>query len=78
MARAAHGVTAVLLLAFGLISHLGVPYYFGLATILVCLVAQHVLARKQDPVSLNMAFFRMNAIISAVFLLAVVADVTLR
>ncbi len=70
MARAAHGVMVVLLLAFGLISHLRVPYYFGLATILVCLVAQHVLARKQDPVSLNAAFFRMNAVISAVFLLA--------
>jgi 4-hydroxybenzoate polyprenyltransferase len=78
MAQAAHGVMAVLLLAFGLISHLRVPYYFGLATILICLVAQHVLARKQDPVSLNAAFFRMNAIISAVFLLAVVADVVSR
>ncbi|MGO9526937.1 MAG: UbiA-like polyprenyltransferase [Verrucomicrobiia bacterium] len=78
IARVAHGVTAVLLLAFGLISHLGVPYYFGLATILICLVAQHVLARKQDPVSLNAAFFRMNAVISAVFLLAVVADVISR
>jgi 4-hydroxybenzoate polyprenyltransferase len=78
MAQAAHGVMAVLLLAFGLISHLHVPYYFGLATILICLVAQHVLARKQDPVSLNVAFFRMNAVISAVFLLAVVADVISR
>jgi 4-hydroxybenzoate polyprenyltransferase len=78
MAQAAHGIMAVLLLAFGLISHLGMPYYFGLATILVCLIAQHVLARKQDPVSLNTAFFRMNAIISAVFLFAVVADVISR
>ena len=77
-AQAAHGVTAVLLLAFGLISHLRVPYYFGLATILVCLVTQHVLARKQDPVSLNAAFFRMNAIISTVFLGAVVVDVVWR
>jgi 4-hydroxybenzoate polyprenyltransferase len=78
MARAAHGVMAVLLLAFGLISHLRVPYYFGLATILICLVAQHVLARKQDPVSLNAAFFRMNAVISAVFLGAVVVDVVMK
>jgi 4-hydroxybenzoate polyprenyltransferase len=78
MAQMAHGIMAVLLLAFGLISHLGVPYYFGLAIILVCLVGQHVLARKQEPVSLNVAFFRMNAIISAVFLFAVVADVISR
>ena len=78
MARVAHAITAALLLAFGLISHLGVPYYFGLAIILICLVAQHGLARKQDPVSLNVAFFRMNAIISAVFLAGVAVDVISR
>jgi len=78
VAWAAHVITAVLLLAFGLISHLHMPYYVGLAVILVCLIVQHVLARKQDPVSLNVAFFRMNAVISAVFLLAVSADVILR
>lgn len=78
ISRAAHGVTGALLLGFGLISHLGVPYYLGLATIAICLVAQHVLARRQDPASLNIAFFRMNAVISAVFLFAVVADVISR
>jgi 4-hydroxybenzoate polyprenyltransferase len=78
MAQAAHVVTAVLLLAFGLISNLHMPYYLGLAIILICLAVQHVLARKQDPVSLNAAFFRMNAIISAVFLGAVAVDVIWR
>jgi len=77
MARVAHGFMLALLLGFGLISHLHVPYYFGLVFILVCVAAQHVLARKQDPVSLNIAFFRMNAVISAGFLLAVVTDVVL-
>lgn len=77
-ASAAHAVMAAWLLAFGLISDLRVPYYFGLAVILVCLVGQHVLARKQDPVSLNTAFFRMNAVISAVFLVGVVVDVAWR
>jgi 4-hydroxybenzoate polyprenyltransferase len=78
MAQAAHAITAVLLLAFGLISNLHMPYYMGLAIILICLAVQHVLARKQDPVSLNAAFFRMNAIISAVFLGAVAVDVVWR
>ncbi|MGD0060564.1 MAG: UbiA-like polyprenyltransferase [Verrucomicrobiia bacterium] len=78
VAQAAHGVTAVLLLAFGLISNLHVPYYVGMAIIAVCLAVQHVLARKQDPVSLNVAFFRMNAIISAVFLGSVAVDVIWR
>jgi len=67
-----------LLLAFGLISDLHMPYYLGLAIILVCLIVQHMLARRQEPVSLNVAFFRMNAIISAVFLACVVADVIWR
>ncbi len=71
VARAAHAVMAVALLAFGLISELRLPYYVGLMVIVVCLIWQHFLARKQDPVSLNAAFFRMNAIISVVFLVAV-------
>ncbi len=72
VAQAAHGVMAVALLGFGLISGMQWRYYVGLALIVVCLVWQHFLAAKQDPVSLNVAFFRMNAIISGVFLLAVV------
>ena len=78
VAWAAHAIMAGLLLAFGLISGLRVPYYIGFAVILVCLIWQHVLAKRRDPVSLNIAFFRMNAVISAVFLTAVVVDVVLR
>jgi len=67
-----------LLLAFGLISRLRVPYYIGFAIIVACLIVQHRLAKKRDPISLNVAFFRMNAVISAVFLGAVVVDVVLQ
>ncbi len=74
-AQAAHFLMAGVLLGFGLISGLGLPYYVGFAVIVVCLLKQHLLARKQDTVSLNVAFFRMNAIISGVFLAAVLADV---
>jgi len=78
VARLAHAIMAALLLAFGLISGLRVPYYIGFGIILVCLVVQHLVARKRDPISLNVAFFRMNAVISAVFLTAVVVDVVLQ
>lgn len=71
VAQAAHAVMAGSLLAFGLISQMRLPYYVGLMVIVICLMWQHFLARKQDPVSLNAAFFRMNAIISVVFLVAV-------
>ena len=77
-ARAAHAVMALALAAFGLISGMRLPYYLGVAVITICLAWQHHLARKQDPVSLNVAFFRMNAIISVVLLVAVVVDVALR
>ncbi|MCG3149699.1 MAG: 4-hydroxybenzoate octaprenyltransferase [Verrucomicrobiae bacterium] len=75
VAQVAHALMAVSLGGFGLISGLGLPYYAGLTVIAVCLIVQHRLARKQDPVSLNVAFFRMNAVISVVFLAAVVADI---
>lgn len=73
-AMVAHALTALLLAWFGRQAELGAAYFTGLAVIAVCLAAQHGLARKQDPVSLNVAFFRMNAIISVVFLAAVAAD----
>ena len=77
-ARFAHAVMAALLLGFGLISQMGWPYYAGWTAIVVCLVYQHRLARNQDPVSVNAAFFRMNAVISVVLLASVVAGVTWR
>jgi 4-hydroxybenzoate polyprenyltransferase len=78
VAQAAHGVMLLALLGFGLISRMRLPYYLGLSIILLCLIVQHAVARKRDPVSLNVAFFRMNAIISMVFLTAVVVDVICR
>ena len=78
VARVAHAVMAAVLLGFGLISNLGVPYYVGLSIIVGCLIAQHVVARNRDPVSFNVAFFRMNAAVSMVFLAAVVVDVAWR
>jgi 4-hydroxybenzoate polyprenyltransferase len=77
-AAAAHAVMWAGLLGFGLISGRGATYYVGLAVVAGCLVAQHFLARKQDPISLNAAFFRMNAILGVVFLAAVVGDVVMR
>jgi len=74
-AQVAHGLMAVLLLVFGLVSRLGIPYYIGVAIILICLCVEHWLTRRRDPVSLNLAFFRMNAAISVVFLSAVIWDV---
>ena len=76
-ARWAHGIMWVTLLGFGLLLGLRWAYFTGLATILACLIVQHRLARKQDPVSVNVAALRINGVLSVVFLIAVVADVAL-
>jgi 4-hydroxybenzoate polyprenyltransferase len=75
VARWAHAVMALVLAGFGWVVELRWPFCTGWVVIAVCLVAQHALARKQDPVSLNAAFFRMNAIISVVFLVSVLLGI---
>jgi 4-hydroxybenzoate polyprenyltransferase len=70
-ARWAHAAMVAVLMAFGCVARLGWLYGVGVTLIAVCLAMQHTLARRQDPASLNMAFFRMNALISVLFLVAV-------
>ena len=77
-ARWAHVVMWLVLVGFGLIAALGWPYYAGLVVIGGCLVYEHWLAGKGDPVSVNLASLRVNGVISVVFLVAVVMDVFLR
>ena len=77
-ARWAHGIMWLTLLGFGLLLELRWAYFTGLAVILACLIAQHRLARNQDPVSINVAALRVNGVISVVFLLAVALDVAFR
>jgi 4-hydroxybenzoate polyprenyltransferase len=74
-ARWAHAVMWAALAGFGLIAGLGWPYYAGLAVIAGCLVYEHRLASKGDPVSVNVASLRVNGVISVVFLVAVVLEV---
>ena len=52
-----------------------VAYLVGLVIILALLVMEHWLARKRSLGWLQTAFFRLNALISAVFLVVTVAEV---
>jgi 4-hydroxybenzoate polyprenyltransferase len=71
-ARWAHVAMVVALAGFGLISGLNWPYFTGLGLIAGCLVYEHWLAGKGDPVSLNVASLRVNGVISVIFLVAVI------
>jgi 4-hydroxybenzoate polyprenyltransferase len=70
-----HMIMWGLLALFGLISRFRVPYFVGLVIILVSLLLEHWLARRRSLNWINIAFFRLNALVSVVFLTATVLSV---
>ncbi|MDB6020300.1 MAG: 4-hydroxybenzoate octaprenyltransferase, partial [Pedosphaera sp.] len=70
-----HLVMWGLLVAFGLLSGFRVAYLVGLLLILPSLLLEHWLARRRSLKWINTAFFRLNALISIVFLIVTVAEV---
>jgi len=71
----AHLCMVTLLAVFGWLARFRVAYLAGMGIILVCLVLEHWLARKRSLKWINVAFFRLNALISIVFLVVTVAEV---
>ena len=74
-ARFLHAATVILLAAVGIGLHLGVAYWLGVASVAALLLVEHLLIRPDDLRRLNAAFFTMNGVISAVFLVFVVIEV---
>ncbi len=73
----AHLIMWVILGVFGLLSGFKVAYLIGLLVIAGCLAFEHWLARRRSLKWINVSFFRLNAIISLVFLLVVTTEVAL-
>jgi 4-hydroxybenzoate polyprenyltransferase len=71
----AHLVMCGLLLAFGLLCRFRIAYLVGWMMIVGCLVLEHWIARRRSLNWINVAFFRLNAVVSAVFLIVTVAEV---
>jgi 4-hydroxybenzoate polyprenyltransferase len=71
----AHLVMCGLLLAFGLLCRFRIAYLVGWMIIVGCLVLEHWIARRRSLNWINVAFFRLNAVVSAVFLIVTVAEV---
>jgi 4-hydroxybenzoate polyprenyltransferase len=71
----AHMVMWMILGCFGLLAGFRLAYYVGLVFILGCLVLEHWLARKRSLDWINMAFFRLNAVISLVFLVVTLTEI---
>lgn len=71
----AHLVMCGLLFAFGWLCQFRFVYLIGWILIVGCLVLEHWIARRRSLHWINVAFFRLNAVVSAVFLAVVVAEV---
>jgi 4-hydroxybenzoate polyprenyltransferase len=71
----AHLLMWGVLAAFGLLAGFRFAYYVGLLFILGCLVLEHWLARRRSLNWINHAFFRLNAVISVVFLVVTLTEI---
>ena len=74
----AHLTMCGLLFAFGLLCRFRIAYLVGWAVIAACLVLEHWIARRRSLNWINVAFFRLNAVVSAVFFVVVAAEVIFR
>jgi 4-hydroxybenzoate polyprenyltransferase len=71
----AHMIMCALLLAFGFVCRFRVAYTIGWLVIVACLVLEHWIARRRSLNWINIAFFRLNALVGMVFLVVVAMEV---
>lgn len=71
----AHLIMCGLLFAFGMLCHFRLAYLIGWIIIVVCLVLEHWIARRRSLNWINLAFFRLNALVGLIFLVVVAAEV---
>jgi 4-hydroxybenzoate polyprenyltransferase len=71
----AHLLMCGSLLAFGLLCGFRLAYLLGWFFIVACLVLEHWIARRRSLDWINVAFFRLNAVVSSVFLLSTLTEV---
>lgn len=74
----AHMAMCGLLFAFGALCRFRIAYLIGWFLIVGCLALEHWIARRRSLDWINIAFFRLNAVVSAVFFVVTVAEVVFR
>jgi 4-hydroxybenzoate polyprenyltransferase len=75
LARILHVFTWLILLAFGWLAGLGMPYCIAMGLIFIALIAEHILCRSNDLARINIAFFQMNALVGLILVLGVATSV---
>jgi 4-hydroxybenzoate polyprenyltransferase len=71
----AHLLMCGLLLGFGLLCKFKVAYLVGWMIIVFCICMEHWVASRRSLNWVNVAFFRLNAVVSVIFLVVTVAEV---
>jgi 4-hydroxybenzoate polyprenyltransferase len=71
----AHMIMCGVLLVFGFLCQFRIAYLVGWFIIVACLALEHWIARRRSLNWINVAFFRLNAVVSLVFLAVVAAEV---
>jgi 4-hydroxybenzoate polyprenyltransferase len=71
----AHMIMCGLLFVFGMLCHFRIAYIIGWLLIVGCLVLEHWIARRRSLNWINLAFFRLNALVGAIFLVVVAAEI---
>ncbi len=71
----AHMAMCGVLLGFGLLCRFRLAYLIGWLIILACLVLEHWIARRRSLNWINLAFFRLNALVGIIFLVIVAVEV---
>ena len=71
----AHMLMCGLLLLFGLLCRFRIAFVVGWLLIVGCLMMEHWIARRRSLQWINVAFFRLNAVVSSVFLAVTVMEV---
>ena len=74
LAQFLHALTFLGFIGFGLMAGLGPVYYGAMVLVAVMLLYEHRSAQPLDVAGVNRAFFQSNAVVSAVYLIAVCLD----
>jgi 4-hydroxybenzoate polyprenyltransferase len=74
----AHVLMCGLLFLFGLLCRFRIAYLVGWLIIVAVLLLEHWIARRRSLNWINLAFFRLNALVSIVFLVVTLAEVVFR
>ncbi len=77
LARILHVLTWLILLAFGWLAGLSLPYWFAMLLVMGSLMFEHALCRSGDVQRINIAFFQMNAFVGLFLVLGVAAGIYL-